>query len=44
MDDSQLDASGHEDGPDDAPEEAPEPSSANPQIAIRRAVSDSDEL
>ncbi|KAK1470405.1 fungal specific transcription factor [Colletotrichum tamarilloi] len=37
MDDSQLDASGHEDGPDDAPEEAPEPSSANPQIAIRRA-------
>ncbi|OHE92818.1 fungal specific transcription factor [Colletotrichum orchidophilum] len=33
MDDSQLDASGHEDGPDDGPEL----SSANPQIAIRRA-------
>ncbi|KXH68348.1 fungal specific transcription factor [Colletotrichum salicis] len=37
MDASELDASGHEDGPDDAPEEVPEPSSANPQIAIRRA-------
>ncbi|KAF4885409.1 putative transcriptional regulatory protein [Colletotrichum fructicola] len=39
MEDSQLDASGHEDAPDDGPEEAPEPTSANQQVTIRRASS-----
>ncbi|KAK1846643.1 fungal specific transcription factor domain-containing protein [Colletotrichum chrysophilum] len=38
MEDSQLDASGHEDAPDDGPEEAPEPTSANQQVTIRRAI------
>ncbi|KAF6803625.1 fungal specific transcription factor domain-containing protein [Colletotrichum sojae] len=37
MDDSQVDASGHDDAPDDAPEDAPEASSGNPQTTIRRA-------
>ncbi|KAL0932879.1 fungal specific transcription factor domain-containing protein [Colletotrichum truncatum] len=37
MDDSQPDASGHEDAPDDAHDEAPEPSSTNNQVTIRRA-------
>lgn len=39
MDDSQVDASGHEDAPDDGIEEAPEASSGNLQTTIRRAVS-----